>query len=109
MYRLPVAFLLISILVSIQLAHSVATVHAGDADLGRASQQQRTQMMQQSDYYRRAERERQARAQEKQMAAVTAAEEAASPMDYVAFIMLLVSVVALIFLSKRGSRARSNW
>ena len=67
-----------------------------------------TELMQQSDHHRRVERAKkeEAEAEERQIAAFGMPEAASRDYDYLAFVVLVASIVVLAFVARRKRRTR---
>lgn len=72
------------------------------------SSQQGTELQQQSDHANRVHKEKEERELEKQVAAVGATRTETRGLDNFVMIMLVVSAVALFFISRRVSSGRSR-
>ena len=65
-----------------------------------------TELMQQSDHQRRVERAKKAEAADRQIAAFGMPEAASRDYDYLAFVVLVASIVVLAFVARRKRRTR---
>jgi hypothetical protein len=65
--------------------------------------------MQQSDHQRRLDQAKKPTVTDRQAASVAAIEDQSGNLDYVVFIILVASVVALVVISRRRGKARKTF